>query len=1040
MNDPSGTDSRLIEEISALRKRIEELEQSEIERTLVAEDLILSRNRLSRAEIISRCGNWEFDLGSKKVFASEGARRIYGLVDREWTIQEIQRMVLPEYRPMLDDALRGLIDENRPYNVEFKIQRPDTGEIIDIHSVAEYDRRRNVVFGVIQDISDRKRAEEALGSIQARYRFLFEHAPDGIVIIDPVTARFVEFNEAAHRQLGYSREEFAGLSIPDFEVVESPEETMMHIKNVMREGRDDFETKHRTRQGEIRNIHVTAQMTEIFGHTVYHCVWRDITTRKRAEEALREREKTLKAFFDAVHETLILINTEGTVILCNPVVAQRLGKTVGELTGTYLYDHFPPEVARRRKEHYDKVIATGEPVHFDTERAGRTFEEYCYPIFEEGGKVSGATIFAQEITERKRSMEALRESEERYRTVVEHSRDGITIIGKGVCIYVNQRFLDMFGFDSAEEVIGRTHSVMVHPDDLERAIDINRAGEAGDMVPSTYEFKGVKKDGSTIFVDASATRITYKGDYGSLVFLRDITDRKRAEDALRKSEQTLHTERDKLRTLLDNAPFAMVLTDKEDCFTYINPKFTESFGFDLFDVPDGRTWFRKAFPDAELRHTVISAWKEDSRSGTRKPRVFVVTSKDGKEKVVNFMTSILASGDYLTACEDITELKHLESQLRQSQKMEAIGTLTGGIAHDFNNILTVITGFGTLLQMSMEESNPLRAYVEQILAGSQKAAQLTQTLMIFSRQQPIVLKSLDVNDFVRGAEKLLKRLLTEDVIIRTILAPGDIVVMADAAQLDQIMFNLATNARDAMPHGGVLTIETKVADLDEEFQRYHGYGSPGAYALLSISDTGVGMDEVTKEKIFDPFFTTKEVGKGTGLGLSSVYGTVKQHKGYITVYSEPTVGTTFHIYLPVAGKEVDKEEPVPAPPKGGNETILVAEDNEVLRGLICKILTEYGYTTVEAKDGSEAVERYKKADKIDLLILDSIMPVKNGREAYNEIHALNPDIKVLFMSGYTRDVILDKGVEDKKFAFFSKPILPKALLQKVREVLDTQDS
>ena len=262
--------------------------------------------------------------------------------------------------------------------------------------------------------------------------------------------------------------------------------------------------------------------------------------------------------------------------------------------------------------------------------------------------------------------------------------------------------------------------------------------------------------------------------------------------------------------------------------------------------------------------------------------------------------------------------------------------------------------------------------------------------------------------------------------------------MADATQIDQILFNLATNARDAMPRGGVLTIETKAVELDDESKRYHGYGEPGRYALLSISDTGMGMDEATKAKIFDPFFTTKEVGKGTGLGLSSVYGAVKQHNGYITVYSEPNIGTTFHIYLPIVSKGAKEEESAPAPVKGGNETVLVAEDNEAVRDLLRDVLVEYGYRIIEATDGADAIEKFKKTDRIDLLILDSIMPIKNGREAYDEISKIRPDIKVLFTSGYTRDVILDKGIEDKKFDFISKPISPNVLLQKVREMLDEQ--
>ncbi|HAR95192.1 MAG TPA: calcium-binding protein, partial [Deltaproteobacteria bacterium] len=363
----------------------------------------------------------------------------------------------------------------------------------------------------------------------------------------------------------------------------------------------------------------------------------------------------------------------------------------------------------------------------------------------------------------------------------------------------------------------------------------------------------------------------------------------------------------------------------------------------------------------------------------------------------------------------------------------------GGIAHDFNNILSALMGYAALLQMKMEEKDPLRSFVDEIVSGSQKAAELTRSLLAFSRQQPITFFTLGVKDIVTGIEKLLRRLVTEDVAIKTILAADQPVIRADATQIEQVLLNLATNARDAMPNGGSLLIETRITELDETFVRSHGYGEPGRYALIAVSDTGVGMDEATRQRAFDPFFTTKEVGKGTGLGLSTVYGIVKQHNGYITVYSEPNIGTTFHVYLPIEHRIVPREKQTAAAAKevrGGTEVILVAEDNQAVRNLMKDVLTQYGYTIIEAVDGADAVDKFKKADHVDLLILDSVMPKRNGRETYNEIHSLTPDVRVLFISGYTRDVILNKGIEDNRFPFLSKPIQAIALLNKVREVLD----
>lgn len=368
--------------------------------------------------------------------------------------------------------------------------------------------------------------------------------------------------------------------------------------------------------------------------------------------------------------------------------------------------------------------------------------------------------------------------------------------------------------------------------------------------------------------------------------------------------------------------------------------------------------------------------------------------------------------------------------------MEAIGQLAGGIAHDFNNILTTLVGYSSLLQLGLEEADPLQMYIEQIISASQKATNLTGALLTFSRQQPANLLPLDINNVIRGTEKLLKRLLTEDIALEVLIASDEATVMADATQIDQILFNLVTNARDAMPGGGRLIIETSAMMVDDEFMRYHGLETPGKYHVLSVSDTGCGMDEEARKKIFDPFFTTKEVGKGTGLGLATVYGIVKQHGGHVTVYSEPGRGTTFRIYFP-AIQAVLKEEQILSPDiRRGTETILVAEDNEEVRDLMKDILTKFGYTVLEAMDGQDAIDGFRQHSGIDLLIMDAVMPRKNGRESYEEIHAIDPDIKVIFVSGYTRDIVLDKGIEEGDFHFIPKPLSPTALLHKVRAVLD----
>lgn len=395
-----------------------------------------------------------------------------------------------------------------------------------------------------------------------------------------------------------------------------------------------------------------------------------------------------------------------------------------------------------------------------------------------------------------------------------------------------------------------------------------------------------------------------------------------------------------------------------------------------------------------------------------------------------------ARGQVCVIVKNITERKKLEERLRQVRKMEAVGRMAGGIAHDFNNILTAILGCGSLLQMKMDSHDPLLKYVEEILSASQKAADLTRTMLLFSRKQPLSSRPMNINEIISKSERLLKRLVTEDIVIKTVFTEEQPVIMCDDTRIDQVLFNLVSNARDAMPGGGVILIETTVAELDDEFIRMHGYAKPGSYAVVSISDTGKGMDEATQQRIFDPFFTTKEEGKGTGLGLSNVYGIVQQHDGFITVYSEPGTGTTFRLFFPLVRETAETEKISAIHARGGNEVILLAEDNESVRNLIRDVLVQYGYTIVEAVDGIDAVEQYSKSEQIDLIILDTIMPGKNGREVYNEISSINPDIKILFISGYTKDIILDKGIEDKKFNLVSKPIYPADLVKKVREILD----
>jgi nitrogen-specific signal transduction histidine kinase len=393
----------------------------------------------------------------------------------------------------------------------------------------------------------------------------------------------------------------------------------------------------------------------------------------------------------------------------------------------------------------------------------------------------------------------------------------------------------------------------------------------------------------------------------------------------------------------------------------------------------------------------------------------------------------------ISLCRDITEHKKLEDQLRHAQKMEAVGSLAGGIAHDFNNILNVIMGYGSMIMDKLEAGSCLKEQMNEVLTAAERAATLTKRLLVFSRKQVVEVKPVNINELIVGLQKMLGRMVRENIEITLNLAVRPMIVLADAGQIEQVLMNLASNAKDAMSEGGRLTIGTGIQELDDEYVAAYGYGKPGRYALITVADTGSGIDAETQQKIFEPFFTTKGIGEGTGLGLAISYGIIKQHNGYIKVYSESGQGTEFKIYLPLVEESVesDKKTEDLVPVKGGSETILVAEDDASLRVLTITVLESFGYSVITAEDGEDAIKKFmENSDKIQLVILDMIMPKKSGKEAYDEMMKIIPSMKSLFTSGYTMDIIKTGELTEAGLDFIHKPVRPQDLLKKVREILD----
>lgn len=498
-----------------------------------------------------------------------------------------------------------------------------------------------------------------------------------------------------------------------------------------------------------------------------------------------------------------------------------------------------------------------------------------------------------------------------------------------------------------------------------------------------------------------------------------------------------------LNSLLDAIPDHIFYRNTQNVYLGCNQTFAEQFIGKPKDEIVGRN-VRELLTDPQLADKLDLAAREVLATGTSLTFELPCTLADGSHAILETVKTPFHDADghiagVIGVSRDIRERRILEEQLRHSQKMDAIGKLAGGVAHDFNNILTVIIGYANLLRAGVAADHPIAAPLDEILTSSNRATKLVQNLMAFSRRESLAASLYDFNAIIRNLRDFLQRLITEDIEFSCDCCESELTVYVDNSQIEQVLTNLVANARDAMPKGGKLVIATRRFEPDDNFIKTHDLAVPGPYALLTVTDSGHGIDDATCKRIFEPFFTTKEVGKGTGLGLAIVYGIIKQHKGHIYVFSEPGKGTTFEIYLPIA-------EPVPAgklttaadhAPATGSETILFAEDQPDVRAVVEMILQNYGYRVIMAEDGIEAVQKFKEeSGQIALVLMDIIMPGMNGKDAAEEIRKIRPGTKILFTSGYTADIIRSRGELEEGEEMLLKPVKPIDLSRKIRQMLE----
>jgi len=972
----------------------------------------------------------------------------------------------------------GAIHQTNTRSVEMRLRHKD-GEYRAFEAASNALRDTDRVTGLLisfRDITQRKAAEASLQASEEKYRQLFERNLAGVYASTP-DGKLLDCNDSFARIFGYdTREEALAVPTTQFYARGSDRENFLRAlrqTNIL----TNVETLCCKRDGSpiwvLENVSLVSQGEG--GEEMIQGTLVDITERKLAEQALIESESKFRAVADTATSAIYIHNGE-RFLYVNRASQEISGYSEQELLQMHPFSIAHPadramvlERARARVIGNDAQLPNRYEFRIFTKSGETRWLDFSASTIQFGGE-NAILATAFNITERKR-VEAMQSAMYRISeiaTITEDLDEFFAAAHRVVSqlMYANNLYIALW------DPISGSLSFPYFVDEVDKAPDesyftgrgmtrfILRTGQplrvteaefqemvkAGEVesvgAPSVdwmgAPFRAGNQTFGAIVVQSYVPGVFYNDhDLEVLNFvaqhLASTIIRKRNEEALRDSEQ-------RYRELVQSAVYGIFRSSTRDNFLEINPALVRLLGYDSVDEVLALNLATDVYADKDERNRIVREYaKGGSIEGLevrwkRKDSKIITVRLSGRA-VINLRGETEA---FEMIAEDVTERRLLEDQLRQSQKMEAVGRLAGGIAHDFNNLLTVIKGYSELMLDEIRENDPLRSEVEEIKKAADRAATLTRQLLAFSRQQVLEPRVLDLNSVVSNMEKLLRRLLGEDVQLHTALSASLGRVKADPGQIEQVIMNLAVNARDAMPNGGRLTVETSNVDLDDTYLHDHAGASPGSYVMFAVSDSGQGISQEVQQRIFEPFFTTKELGKGTGLGLSTVYGIVKQSGGYIWVYSELGVGTTFKIYLPRldAPAEATPPPPPPALPFRGRETVLLVEDEDGVRALVRQVLHKHGYHVLEARHGGEALLHCERhTGKIDLLLTDVVLEQMGGRELAQRLTHLRPDIKVLYISGYTDDAIVAHGILKQGTAFLQKPFTTEALAKKVREVL-----
>ena len=795
-----------------------------------------------------------------------------------------------------------------------------------------------------------------------------------------------------------------------------------------------LEDWHRELEGQV-----TARTAELDAKN--RLLQDEIEERHLTEEGLRESEARFRELAEMLPETVFEADAQGRITFVNRRGLELFGYDSDDLDkGLTVFDMILAEERGKADEKIEQVKdgqSIGLSEYTARRKDGSRFPVMIHsaPIVRHGQDL-GLRGFIVDVSSLAQAERDLRESEEKYRVVVENAGDAIFIAQDGLLRFVNREAETLSGF-SRKELLTRHISDLIHPDDRALVLERHRQRQQGLAVPTNYSFRILDKSGTAKWVELNAVVVDWLGQSATLNFLRDITERREAEEKVRALSA-------RQEAMLGAIPDIIMEVDENKVYTWANQAGLDFFGSDVIG--------REA---AEYFEGEQNTYTEVKPLFNGHQNVIYVESWqrrfDGERRLLAWWCRVLKDSDgevigALSTARDVTERQlaqeekeKLQAQLLQAQKMESVGTLAGGVAHDFNNLLQAINGYTQILLMDTDEDAPAHRSLIAIQKAGERASVLVKQLLLFSRKAETERKPVNLNHEVEHANRLLERTIPKMIDIEIRAHKGLWNIVADPVQIEQVLLNLGSNAADAMPEGGRLVIETENITLDEEYAAHHLGALPGRYVLLTVTDTGLGMDKETVEHVFEPFYTTKEIGKGTGLGLASVYGIVKSHGGYITCYSELGRGTTFKLYLPAVKPAYSDEghDAAPAAPRGGSETIMIVDDEAAIRDFACQAFKKFGYQVLTASSGEEALEIYtRQAEGIDLLIMDIGMPGMGGYKCLREIIGFNPAAKVLVASGYSIEGQVSKTLEAGAAGYVAKPYQLTDLMAKVRDVLD----